>query len=366
MIMRHCFGFRFILSLVAACSILLAAKSTMAGLRVGLSSQATEYFLGVPVRLTVSFTNASGSPINTHALLHPACGNLILSISNDGKTFRKYVGPGWSTIDVIPRPKRLTPGDHEESIFSVLWNKQIAGVLDHILTEFAFPEPGHYWLKVSLLDQDHSLDSDTLEISILEPSGDDAVIWRILQDTPQLAFFIQYQKAPLHPEHAGQLEFLLKKYPNSAYAPFIKEALEVFSGSGAQSPSKPSEQETPAEGEVPDDAVSVIYKYLECYEKLDVINIADLLADGFLYNETLDKDAFMVEIKEDFEKLWNLGGIFRIDREIKGLEMIKGRPAVELELSFSLGGDIVQPPKRVRIGLVQIEGAWLIESWKEL
>jgi hypothetical protein len=201
-------------------------QTSNAGLRLSPMRPSGDYILGEPVELVVTLFNRSAISFDLLALLAPKYGNLTIEISDDGKAYKKYVGPGWSTTDMYASPKRFAPSGETSEVVTILWNRPIAGALDHISGEFAFPHSGRYRLRARLADKEPIGESNTVEISIKEPAGDDAVVWEIFKKTSQLAYLIQYPRRDASPEDRIKLETILREYPNTSFTSYIREAMQ--------------------------------------------------------------------------------------------------------------------------------------------
>jgi hypothetical protein len=217
---------RIVLGLLVAFVALASARSAAAELRLSLETPKGEYVLGEPVTVRLTLSNPSGKPEKTIAILDPRFGDLVFQISGDGKTYKYYFGPGWQVVDYIAKPRVIKPGERMEFEVQILWNKTIAGVKDHIATEFAFPRPGHYWLRAFLQDIDIAHRSNTIEVDIVPPEKKDVAIWEVLQKNPRLARFIQAPASPIDPTELKELEALAREHPKSTYTPHIRKALK--------------------------------------------------------------------------------------------------------------------------------------------
>jgi hypothetical protein len=187
------------------------------------------YILGQPVSLRVSLRNSSTREISLVAQLAPRYGNLIIEVSEDGKLFKKYLGPGWGTADTYSPPKRLAPSQEISEIVTLLWNRPIPGTSDQVSTDFVFPHSGMYWLRARLIDKEPIGQSNVIQISVNSPVGEDAPVWDAIRSAPQLAYFIQSPRGDSSSEKA-KLEAILQQHATSTYAPYIREAIQKVSG----------------------------------------------------------------------------------------------------------------------------------------
>ncbi len=186
--------------------------------------------MGEPVKLKATLMNASTKPLDLLALMAPRFGSLMLGISDDNRTFKNYLGPDWGVADVDAKPKRLQPGQQIDQEFTVLWNHPTPGGRDTLVGDFAFPEAMTYWLRVQLADQEPVGASNIVQISVARPSGDNAAIWEIMKADPQIAYYLQNPRSDIEPGYKSKLESLRNQYPNSTYAPYLREAMEKLAG----------------------------------------------------------------------------------------------------------------------------------------
>jgi hypothetical protein len=229
-IIRRCWQMACLLTLVTVCAAAALAQSTAAQLRLSLVSPKRQYVLGEPVKLQVTLVNTSAAPLELLGLLAPRFGSLILGISDDNKTFKSYSGPGWGVADTYAKPTQLQAGQQIGQEFTVLWNHPIPGARDYLAGDFAFPEAITYWLRVQLSDQVPVGPSNIVQISVGNPTGDDAAIWETMKADPKIAYYMQTPRTDIEPSYKSQLEALRNKYPNSSYAPYLREALEKLAG----------------------------------------------------------------------------------------------------------------------------------------
>jgi len=162
------------------------------------------------------------------------------------------------------------------------------------------------------------------------------------------------------------LDRAINDFPDT-YAAYLASDLKItVQTQTPPTPFAPPEVETPIQGQLLVQILALINQYLDFYEHKDKQGISNLLSNDFIYNEVLDKTAYMAELDEDFAKLDALTGNLEIERDIKKTVTVDGGPRIEVELLFNLEGNPLSPPKLVRIELIDAQGTWQIESWKEL
>lgn len=212
------------------------------------------YSLGEVVYLDFLIKNKSSETIKIGGAITIEDGTLSVSISKDGKTFEEYKHTKWGKADVKRNPIELKPNEITTTSASVLWNNKpkisdriAADVQEQasrgkIKTDFAFPDTGDYFIKVSyfiyLTAKPIFVESEPIKITITEPIGEDLKVWNIIQDNGDFAYFIQegdFRIPSYKPEQRVRLqqkvEQLINQYPNSFYAELLQQSLSKFRAS---------------------------------------------------------------------------------------------------------------------------------------
>ena len=212
-------------------------------LEISITSSMDSYILGEPVNLTAKVTNVSDKDVSINKVLTLESGHLqTLIAKEDDQEFRRYLGPGWG-VDERNIQYNLNPQQSISDSDSILWNlaprtshlnKDAAkkAMKRRLPTSYAFSERGVYRIKVRLVSNGYSYESNELTVVIEEPQGDDREIWKTMQKNPELGFFIQvgYPKSYKKEDKSKlnkDLENLLSKFPNGQVAKSINKRLEM-------------------------------------------------------------------------------------------------------------------------------------------
>lgn len=210
------------------------------GLQIEISSLKNTYLLGETVFLDFEVKNNSSTDIRVKGV--DLDSNYVsIYIAFEGKTFKKYThsrvkeGKWWM----------LKAGQIVTSRSGILWNfsptKTSASLNElnetHILTDYAFPEPGVYLIKAVLgipnNENSIKIESKPIQILINEPIGDELKVWNQIKNRDDFAYFIQegeFKTSKLEEEVKllGEIEKITAEYPNSILASQMKKSLEKF------------------------------------------------------------------------------------------------------------------------------------------
>jgi hypothetical protein len=249
------YGTTFALVIVF-CGVLLAVSFAGPGLgqsqpvSVVLSVEKQEVFLGEIVKFDLIFRN-SGKTVIQIPSGGVRSGNVRVSIAKSSGEYRDYVTAEWGMKE--ERVVTLPPGQSVEvdsTNATILWN----GIPDYsnlnvdaakaadqgekrILTNYAFPEAGTYFLKVTscLIDGPKGcsipIESNIVQIDVQEPVGDDFEVWKILKENHRLGYFLQHARFPEGIEKKSTLaktNSVIEKYPLSNLSIRLKGNLERF------------------------------------------------------------------------------------------------------------------------------------------
>jgi hypothetical protein len=223
----------------SATLVLLIAASSYAlkgsQLELIVRSEKPSYSLGELPFFEFEVKNTSSKDIIIVNSLRTAEGYLSVWISKDGKIFEKYDhlkwGIGEREIIATLKPKQTTTTNRA----SVFWNSKpkfsnsvssdIAerASAGRILTDYAFPEAGTYYIKASYTiflggqAEGVRIESSPVEINITEPTGDDLKVWNKIKENGDFAYFIQ------------EGDFLISSYKTDKRSKLRKEAEEIIS-----------------------------------------------------------------------------------------------------------------------------------------
>lgn len=224
------------ITLLAAALALLAARPLTTGMDLTLEPGRRNYLLGEPVRVRVQARNATREPVTTSVVLTPEAGFVQFFVSEDGKEFKQYLGPGWGTRDIFLSPQEVEPGAKYEAEVELLWHHVIPGDEQFLRRPLAFTEERCYWVKATALLPAFERESNTIEICTVAPKGPDLAVWKRFLAEPELARFVQRPNGDLRDEIRQRAEALLAQYPSTAYTPYLERALRERRGFDAQHP----------------------------------------------------------------------------------------------------------------------------------
>lgn len=218
-------------------------KTEMLGLSFKAKSNKTNFVLGEAVKIDFAFLNQRETSV-----LVPnqgvETGGLKILISDNNTDYKEYFGYGWGR----KRGKAiaLASGQIQNYEVTILWNgkpnvshlNEEAGnqvLKGKITTEYALPKPGVYFIKgLSYVGENATpIESESVQITIGEPVGDDLVVWNQIKGNREIALLMQVgefdtgkdeEKAKL----VRQVEQILEQYPNSVYSSYLKKNLEKF------------------------------------------------------------------------------------------------------------------------------------------
>lgn len=102
-----------------------------------------------------------------------------------------------------------------------------------ILTDYAFPEPGEYRIKSTLLfgrgggEISERIWSNEISISVKEPEGDDLRVWEIMKADPRIGYFmmegvVPYRVPSIEDTFLAEIDRITSQYPNSYLAGLLK------------------------------------------------------------------------------------------------------------------------------------------------
>ena len=215
------------------------AQTNGEGLWLSVAPEKSDYFPGEIVNLKFTIGNNAGTAV---ALDAPdvESGRLRVFISEDGKTYREYLGPNWGLKDSPSKSRlELKPGDEFQTSATLLFNVRVATWHlnelyaqdirnQRIETDYALTRAGRYYLKAVLEfpNDKNAMESAPAELVISEPVLEDGLAWEILRGHPGSAYFLHAGELPLDEESAkllrADLTEILERYPSCIYANRIK------------------------------------------------------------------------------------------------------------------------------------------------
>lgn len=181
----------------------LALGQAPSPLRLEISADKKQFLLGEPVWIDVALKNVSQDTVRIpDRVIRPDFGNLDFFVTSESETLR-YIG-GHATY--VSEPINLAPGEEVISQHDILdfYGKPIEGT---IALERLF-HPGMYSVHARAW---RSVVSNTLDVEVVEPSGDDAEIYRVLHEAALLSGQRRFREA------AERLYPLLPSASQSAY-----------------------------------------------------------------------------------------------------------------------------------------------------
>ncbi len=218
-------------------------------LRMFVTADRSEYVLGEVVRIACELRNISDRDAFVTDVFGVGGGSVQVLISKDGKNFPEY-NPGWGQVDFQPSITTIKPNGSITSTAAILWNNKpnaLNAESDEsikeigkrtMITSFAFPEPGTYYLKTVY---NKTVESSPITITIREPIGEDASVWALMKNDDRIAYFIQMGYFPDSASESRSREDLMStiqriidRYPNSIYAEPLRQSLITYKANEAK------------------------------------------------------------------------------------------------------------------------------------
>lgn len=217
-----------------------------------VKSERTSYMLGELTQFEFKLKNMSNQDLVILNGLRNLDGYLSVWISKDGKVFEKYDHTKWGTVDSL-RVTTLKPNQSAINKAVVFWNSKpkisssIASDIaerassGRILTDYAFPESGTYYIKASysihLSGQTEGLriESSPVKIRVTEPTGKDLEVWKRIKDSGDIAYFIQEGDIPISSYKTEQrsllrreIEEIIEQYPGLLITNQMEKSLQTL------------------------------------------------------------------------------------------------------------------------------------------
>lgn len=248
------------LFLIAICLLLISGLSSFSYMQEGQEKELEllvkpskqSYVLGEVVRLDFVIKNSGVKDITIMGSLKIEDGYLNVYISKDGKNFGQYNHTKWGTDDTYRPPVKLKPGEGITNSATILWNMKpnINGLNEtvakkavegKILTDYAFPEAGTYFVKASYYIYSTNqqgavlIESDLIKIVIEEPASEELEVWNKIKNNGDIAHFIQegdfsvpIYKTKERENLRQEIEQIINQYPNSFYTESLQQSLAKF------------------------------------------------------------------------------------------------------------------------------------------
>lgn len=201
-----------------------------------------QYFLGEVVAVDITVVNKGTNDV-------PLCGTSIKSgcvqffIARQDKEFELYTDLGVRTRTGLS----LKSGQSQSSRATLFangkpqverLNSDAAETISkgRIRSDYAFPESGTYSIKAQLVIPNEistRIESNTVQVQINEPEGDDLNVWEAIKGSSEIAFFVQYRaiassNAEKREALVNQIEQVVNSNPNGTLAKNLEKGLEEF------------------------------------------------------------------------------------------------------------------------------------------
>lgn len=258
---------KFLVATVISISLLLLLSQhvsmtrarSQAKLELRLSSPRSIIKVGEVAFFNVEAVNIGEQKLSFSDTFNEGSGYLHVLVSQDGKSFRQYDHSAWGLDDTFRKNIDLEPGEKIIRTLSLLWNKRPnspSSIADDvikrasegkILTDYAFPEPGDYYVKVAYSvnltthEKPVLLESKPIKMTIEEPIGENLVVWNKIKDNGDFAYFIQEgniripsYKSEEREKFLQEVNQILVDHPSSFYTLSLRQSLEKFRASEAR------------------------------------------------------------------------------------------------------------------------------------
>lgn len=163
------------------------------------------YLPGEVITLDFKIKNDSNEPVLLPKSVDVQSGQLQVFIADESNEYNQYIGPRWGLADVfVKKAVKLAPGESFETTATVLHNHRVEAshlseiaaaeiAKGRIKTEYALPNPGMYFIKAVLNDDQmaNKIESEPIRIIIEEPQGQDLEVWNRIKGDGNFALFMQ-------------------------------------------------------------------------------------------------------------------------------------------------------------------------------
>jgi hypothetical protein len=230
--------------LVTVCGTLIGMTQKNTEMTLTGSTNKNVYILGEPVVVGFEFKNTGRTP-RTIVSGGVSVGSLKILIAREEGEFNRYVSGSWGRkrgIDVLLAPDQVYKYDDA----TILWNgKPDVSHLnensareflkDKITTEYAFQEPGVYFIKgLSYYGENSTpVESEPVRIEIQKPTGSDLLVWNQIKGNKEIAYLLQNGSLDVSDaERKSQLislvEGLIEQHPDSVFSNYLKPNLAKY------------------------------------------------------------------------------------------------------------------------------------------
>lgn len=217
-----------------------ASSNPNQDLEIKVNSPKSSYILGEMVHLDFTIKNNSSVDIRNRGMDLRSGYLKVLIASEDGK-FKEYnLSRSTCGIGIFKAGAERQFGE------DILWNyigfeedQTRRFEENQIQTQYAFPTSGIYnikaVLKIPSIDNPMKFESESIQIAIEEPSGDDLEFWNKIKDRGDIAYFMQEGEPRSADETKinellNDIEQLINQQPNSRYVQALKKSQEKFRG----------------------------------------------------------------------------------------------------------------------------------------
>lgn len=236
-----------LISSIALTVVFAQSKSDQnAKLSFQVKTNKSLFVLGEPVRLETQIFNDSKNSVK----VQPVIENLFrLFISKDGKTFVNFVTPKSARFDGIINFRTLESGQTSTTNIMILWHGKpdYSGLDDKrkswyqerdknlmIVTDYAFPESGIYFVKfksnmLNEVGEEVSVESEPAQIIINDPTGEDLEVWNKIQGKQEIALLMQgafLDNQEKNSKMVQEVENILTDHPYSIYSSYLRQGLD--------------------------------------------------------------------------------------------------------------------------------------------
>lgn len=208
-------------------------------------SNKERYVLGEPITVEFTFINESTAPLKVSEQGVETGGLKIFIARGKGAEYQEYFVSSWGRrrgYEIALEPNQ----SHALKPATILWNgkpdvshlnenagKQV--LAGKITTEYAFPEPGVYFIKGRSYFGENAtpIESDPIKVIIEEPKDDDLEVWKKIKRNAQLAILMQRGEFSTSDENKKQeliaaVEEIVILHPTSTYSSYLKTNLEKY------------------------------------------------------------------------------------------------------------------------------------------
>lgn len=204
-------------------------------LNVKVSPSKQGYVQGEVVVLDIEVTNSGSSDVYFRG-----AHTIQVFIASGDQKFKEYTPGG---VSLKTKGFYIKPGQTIKSQATLLWNRKprpqelgAAYAEDLIKTDYAFPEPGVYFIKAGLIisfEPKIRTESKPIQIVINEPIGNDLEVWKLIKNNPEIGYFLQYSEFKVRKDDEKEklleeIKQIAQNYPSSALTDQVEQSLERF------------------------------------------------------------------------------------------------------------------------------------------